>query len=141
MLTTTKLPHTFWVKPITTIGYIQDYYYTYLIFNKTPFELWASMQPDLCHFHVFKCPIYDHVLDEKQQKLDSKTQKCIFVDYGDQYGIKGYHLYDQTFCQFSMSKNVIFDEEASFPTPYVESPNPHHHHKIICMMFPRNGFP
>ncbi len=40
-----------------------------------------------------------------------------------------------------MSKNVIFDEDVSFPTPYVESPNPHPHHKIICMMFPRNGFP
>ncbi len=104
LLTTTKLPHIFWAESIITIDYIQNYCYTSLILDKTPFELWVSMQPDLCHLCAFKCPTYEHVLNEKQQKLDSKTQKCIFVDY-------------------------------------VESPNPHHHHKIICMMFPRSGFP
>jgi hypothetical protein len=62
------------------------------------------MHRDLCHLCAFKCPTYEHVPDEKWQKLDSKTQKCTFVDY-------------------------------------VESPNPHHHHKIICMMFLWNGFP
>jgi hypothetical protein len=59
------LPHTFWVEAITIVGYIQNYYYTSLIPNKTPFELWASMQPNLCHLCVFKCPTYEHVPDEK----------------------------------------------------------------------------
>jgi hypothetical protein len=83
LLAITKLPHTFWAKVIATNDYVQNYCYTSLIFDKTTFELWASMQLDLCHLCVFKCPLYEHVLDEKQQKLDSKTQKCIFVNYGE----------------------------------------------------------
>jgi hypothetical protein len=83
LLATTKLPHTFWAKVIATNGYIQNYYYTSLILDKTTFELRACMQLDLCHLCVFKCPPYEHVLDENQQKFDSKTQKCIFVNYGE----------------------------------------------------------
>jgi hypothetical protein len=83
LLATTKLPHTFWVKVIATTGYIQNYCYTFFILDKTTFELWASMQLDLCHLCVFKCFPYEHVLNEKRQKLDSKTQKCVFVNYGE----------------------------------------------------------
>ncbi len=32
LLTTTKLPHSFWAK--TIVGYIQKYYYTYLVPKK-----------------------------------------------------------------------------------------------------------
>jgi hypothetical protein len=39
MLTTTKLPHTFSAKGITTTYYIQNHRYTCFIFDKTPFEL------------------------------------------------------------------------------------------------------
>ncbi len=49
LLTSTKLPHTFWFETIITTSYIQNYCYTCLILDKTPFELWVSMQPNLCH--------------------------------------------------------------------------------------------
>jgi hypothetical protein len=79
LLTTTKLPHTFWIEVIITTSYIQNYCHTSLILVKTPFELWVDMHPDLCHLCTFKCPTYEHVPDEKRKKLDSKTQKCTFV--------------------------------------------------------------
>jgi len=43
MLTTTKLPHTFWAKAITTVYYIQNHCYTCFILDKTPFELWVGV--------------------------------------------------------------------------------------------------
>ncbi len=39
MLATTKLPHTFWAKAITTTYYSQNHCYSCFILYKTPFEL------------------------------------------------------------------------------------------------------
>jgi hypothetical protein len=69
---------------------------------------------------IFGRPAYEHVLDDKWQKLDSKTHKCIFVGYGEQYGVKGYYLYDQTSCQFFMSKTDIFYENVLFPAQFAK---------------------
>jgi hypothetical protein len=52
MLATTKLPHTFWAKAITTTYYIQNHCYNCFILNKTPFELWVGVKLDLCHLCV-----------------------------------------------------------------------------------------
>ncbi len=48
------------------------------------------------------------------------NHKCNFVGYEEQYGIKGYHLYDQTSCRFFMSMNDIFDENVLFPIQFVK---------------------
>jgi len=47
MLATVKLSHTFWVEAIATTCYIQNCCYTSFILDKTPFEVWVGMQPNL----------------------------------------------------------------------------------------------
>ena len=39
---------------------------------------------------VFGCDAYVHVLKEKRTKLDSKSEKCIFIGYKD--GLNDYKL-------------------------------------------------
>jgi len=43
-------------------------------------------------FTNFGCDAHIHVLEELRQKLDSKSQKCIFIGYND--GVKGFKFYD-----------------------------------------------
>jgi hypothetical protein len=48
------------------------------------------------------------VLEELRQKLDSKSQKCIFIGYND--GVKGFKFYDPQNNKSIISCDVIFDE-------------------------------
>ena len=58
--------------------------------DKTPYEAWAGKIPSLAHLRVFGCDPLVHIPKERRQKLDSKSEKCIFVGYKD--GVKGYKL-------------------------------------------------
>ena len=58
--------------------------------DNTPQEVWIGKKPSFSHLRVFGCDSYVHVPKEKQTKLDSKSEKCIFIGYKD--GLKGYKL-------------------------------------------------
>ena len=63
-----------------------------------------------------------HVPKEKQRKLDAKADKCILVGYSDEQ--KGYKCYNPRTKQARVSRDVVFDEFASWylpPTPDLSS--------------------
>ena len=39
-------------------------------------EVWNNNLIDLDHLRIFRCPAYVHI-----SKLNSKSKKCVFVDY------------------------------------------------------------
>jgi hypothetical protein len=39
---------------------------------------------------VYRCPTYVHVLDEFRKKLNPKSKKCIFVGYGEIFGVNSH---------------------------------------------------
>ena len=47
--------------------------------DKTPQEICTGKKPSLSHLGVFGCDAYVHVPKEKRTKLDSQSEKCIFV--------------------------------------------------------------
>ena len=60
-----------------------------------------------------------HVPKEKRRKLDAKAEKCILVGYSDEE--KGYKCYNPRTKQARVSRDVVFDESASWylpPTPF-----------------------
>ena len=66
--------------------------------------------------------MYVHVLKEKRRKLDTKAEKCILVGYYDDQ--KGYKCYNPRTKQARVSRDVVFDESASWylpPTPDLNS--------------------
>eukprot|EP00253_Pinus_taeda_P011842 PITA_11842 len=47
--------------------------------DKTPQKVWTGKKPSHSHLRVFGCDAYVHVPKEKITKLDSKSEKCIFI--------------------------------------------------------------
>lgn len=69
------------------------------------------------HIQVFGCEAYVHVPKEKRQKLDPKSQKGIFVGYGeDQFG---FQIWDLVRKKIIKSRDVIFNEKV-FPALHKE---------------------
>lgn len=64
------------------------------------------------HLKVFDCIYYAHVPSEKRIKLDEKNKKCIFVTYNS--NAKKYQLYDVEVEKLIISRDVIFDEIATW---------------------------
>lgn len=54
------------------------------IADKTPYEAWVGKRPLLTHLRVFGCDAFMHIQKERSQKVDSKSEKCIFVEYKEE---------------------------------------------------------
>ena len=78
----------------------------------TPKEKYYGRTPNLSHLKVFGCIAYVHVPDELRTKLDPKTKKCVFIGYSLEK--KGYKCYNPITRQLRVSRDVVFDEMASW---------------------------
>ena len=78
----------------------------------TPEEKFSGRKPDLSHLKVFGCIAYVHVPDELCTKLDPKAEKCVFIGYSLEQ--KGYKCYNPVTRQVRVSRDVVFDELASW---------------------------
>ena len=76
--------------------------------DKIPQEVWTCKKPSLSHLRVFGCDAYVHVPKEKRTKLDSKSEKCIFIGYKD--GLKGYKLWNPITRKVVYNQYVVFRE-------------------------------
>eukprot|EP00253_Pinus_taeda_P007554 PITA_07554 len=92
MLSGAGLGHEFWVEVVETACYLVNRSPSSTLEDKTPREVWTSKKPFLSHLRVFECDAYVHVPKGKRTKLDSKSEKCIFIGYKD--GLKGYKLWN-----------------------------------------------
>lgn len=76
--------------------------------NRTPYEAWHERKPNVSHLRVFGCVAYALVNSQARQKLDEKSEKCIFIGYCTQS--KAYRLYNPLNGKISVRRDVIFDE-------------------------------
>ena len=82
-----------------------------------PKEEWLGKKISHSHIRVFGCEAYVHVPKEKRQKLDPKSQKGIFVGYGeDRFG---FEIWDPVGKKIIRCRDVIFNEKV-FPTLHKE---------------------
>ena len=80
--------------------------------NQTPFEAWSGRKPSVNHLKIFGCVCYAQIPKEKRQKLDETSEKCIFIGYSSMS--KGYKLYNLKKNKTLVSRDVIFDENATW---------------------------
>ncbi|MCO5608367.1 hypothetical protein L7F22_062576 [Adiantum nelumboides] len=85
---------------------------TAVVHDMTPEEKFTGKKLDVSHVKVFGCIAYVYVLDELRTKLDPKTEKCVFIGYFVEQ--KGYKCYDHVMRQVRVSKDVVFDEMATW---------------------------
>ncbi|MCO5571782.1 hypothetical protein L7F22_025530 [Adiantum nelumboides] len=75
-------------------------------------EKFIGKKLDVSHFKVFGCIAYVHVPDELRTKLDPKVKKSIFIGYSIEQ--KGYKCYNPVTRQVRVSRDVVFDEMATW---------------------------
>ena len=85
----------------------------------TPHEKYYGNKPDLSHVRIFCSIAYLYIPDEKRQKLDPKSEKCIHVGYSPEQ--KRSKCFNPSTQKVRVSRDVVFDESASWyacePTP------------------------
>ena len=111
MLSDAGLSHDYWAEVVNTTCYVVNRSSTSTLVDKTPYEAWDCKSPSLAHLRVFGCDAFVHIPKERRQKLDSKSNKCIFFGYKD--GVKGYKLWNPTNRIAVYNGDMIFREVGS----------------------------
>ncbi|KAK0576062.1 hypothetical protein LWI29_011265 [Acer saccharum] len=106
MLSYSTLPISFWGYALQTAIYILNDVPSKSV-PKTPHELWTGRKPSLQHLRIFGCPA--HVLKGKTEKMDSRSETCIFVGYPKE--TKGYYFYSPSDLKVFVSTNAKFLEK------------------------------
>eukprot|EP00253_Pinus_taeda_P030340 PITA_30340 len=103
MLNGARLGQEFWEEAVDTACYLVNMSPSSALEDKTPQEVWTGKKPSLSHLRVFGCDAYVHVPKEKRTKLDSKSEKCIYIGYKD--GLKGYKIWNP------VTRKVVYSRE------------------------------
>lgn len=106
MLYARDVPLELWAEAVNCAVYILNRTSSSQTPNKTPFELWNGMKPQLGHVKVFGSTGYVHIPDQLRTKLDKKSEKMILVGYDN----TNYKMYNINTKRVKVSRNVIFDE-------------------------------
>ncbi|KAK3023141.1 hypothetical protein RJ639_043980 [Escallonia herrerae] len=102
------LPLQFWAAAVDTAVYLINRSPASALHGGIPEEEWLGKPVNYSFLKVFGCIAYAHIDKEERKKLDSKSQKCVFIGYGgDEYG---YRLWDYEHNKIIRSRDVIFDE-------------------------------
>ena len=73
---------------------------------KTNLELWSGRKPSMRYLHIWGCPT--HVLKGKPDKLEPKSEVCLFVGYSKETG--SYLFYSCNDNKVFVSTNAKFLE-------------------------------
>ncbi|KAK0577895.1 hypothetical protein LWI29_001967 [Acer saccharum] len=106
MLSYSTLPISFWGYALQTAIYILNDVPSKFV-PKTPHELWTGRKPSLQHLRIFGCPA--HVLKGKTEKMESRSETCIFVGYPKE--TKGYYFNSPSDLKVFVSTNAKFLEK------------------------------
>lgn len=89
-------------------SYIHNRCPSFVINNKSPYEMWYNCLPVIQHFRVFGPLCYAFIPKHQRHTLGARSHKCFFLGYFSTS--KDYSLYDEGNKKFILSKDVIFLE-------------------------------
>ncbi|KAJ0833844.1 putative RNA-directed DNA polymerase [Helianthus annuus] len=111
MLKENKLPNYLWAEAVATAIYAINRSPTSAVEDKTPYQVWYNLKPDVTHMKVFGCVAYGHKFAQGRRKLDDRSNKMIFVGYSTNG--TGYRLYSPATKKFetrSFNDTTILEE-------------------------------
>jgi hypothetical protein len=106
-----SLPQRLWPEEHKCATYIQNRYPHKSVKDKTPYEAWRSLKPEVTHFHIFGSRAWAQIPSEKRKALDPQSTECIFVGYPN--GVKAYHLIDLSSDRLIIKCSIQFKESVS----------------------------
>jgi len=107
-----KMLKQYWAEVVSCAVYLLNRFPTRSLQVDTPEEAWSGHKPSVTHLRVFGCVAYAKISDARMNKLDDKSEKCIFIGYGDRR--MGYKLYNPITNKVIMSRDVIFEEDKTW---------------------------
>lgn len=110
MLKSKNLPNQFWAEAIHTAVYLLNISPTRAVIGQTPVEAWKGRKPWVSHLRIFGCIAYALINSQQHQKLDGKSEKCIFIGYCSES--KAFRLYNPTNGKVIIRRDVVFDENS-----------------------------
>ncbi|KAK1437640.1 hypothetical protein QVD17_03434 [Tagetes erecta] len=112
MLKDKELPNVLWAEAVSTAVHVLNRSPTKALVDQTPLEAWSGTKPTVTRFKVFGCIAYGLIPSKKRRKLDSKSEKNIFIGYSSQ-GF-GFRLYNPETKTISIKKDIEFFEDAKW---------------------------
>ena len=106
------LPKMFWAEAVNTAPYLINRGPSIPLDGKIPEGVWSGKEVNLSHLRVFGCISYVHIDSAERSKLDAKSNKCVFVGYGDDEF--GYRFWDYENRKIIRSRDVIFNENVMY---------------------------
>ncbi|WVZ89853.1 hypothetical protein U9M48_036206 [Paspalum notatum var. saurae] len=112
MLKAKGMSAAFWGEAVSTAVYIHNRSPTKSLEGKTPFEAWHECKPDVAHLRTFGCIGHVKVTRPNLAKLEGRSRPMVFLGY--EAGSKAHRLYDPVERRVHVSRDVVFDEAASW---------------------------
>lgn len=104
-----RLPKMFWLEAAKWPCHVLNRSLASTIKDKTPEECWSGFKPSVEHFKVFGCVGNVHVPEARRFKLDTRSQKQVFIGYNEKS--KGYKMINPLTMKVTISRDVIFEED------------------------------
>ena len=95
-----------------TTSYLINQTPSFLLQQKSPYEVLFERVPTYDQLRVFGCLCYVHQNGKERDKFCERSRKCVFLGYP--YGKKGWHVYNVEKEEYLVSRDVVFHENA-FP--------------------------
>ena len=112
LLKNASLLENFWDEAVSTAAFLINRMTTPLLHNKSPYEVLFNILPDYKLLQTFGCLCYPHLRPYSLHKLNTRSEKCIFLDYSSIH--LGYRCLSLSSNKLFISQDVIF-EESIFP--------------------------
>ncbi|KAK8956512.1 hypothetical protein KSP39_PZI000036 [Platanthera zijinensis] len=112
MMLANQMPKSYWAEAANVAVYILNRTCTKATINTTPYEVLFHKVPSIHHMRIFGCLAYAYTPAHLRDKLDAKSTKYILVGYSEQS--KAYRLFNPSTNTFCVSRNVTFNEEATW---------------------------
>jgi hypothetical protein len=119
---TYQIPMGLWDHTIEAIAYTWNRIITTSSFKPgtTPFEVVNGVKPDVSNLRALGCRSYVHVpKTTMRHKFDDRSWKSVLVGYG---GLNQWKIYNPRTKRVHLSRDVRFDEKASYYTPDLAAP-------------------
>ena len=75
------LPKAFWAETVNRASFIINKCPSSVIDFKIPKEVWSGRPVDYSSLKIFSCLVYMHMQSGEHSKLDSKSRKCVFLNF------------------------------------------------------------
>lgn len=120
MLSHAKIPNSFWGEAVRAAFDLINLSLSRPLNGELSNEVWYGKKASYSQFRVFRCRAFVHTPKYEREKLDAKTEECIYLS--SPRDELDFRLRDPTNKKIVQSRDVVFYEDRTIH--YVRSKNP-----------------